>query len=869
MYRAAWKSLLNRRARLVLSTLSVVLGVAFVAGSFIFTHMLSSVFDGITRGTVADVNVNPVGTYTSDASAALGGNTSASQAPLLSAGDLARFRGVEGVKSATGTIIVTGVYPLAATGKIIGTVGAPGIASNWFTDPAYGGQPGIVLRSGRAPASDSEVVIDPASLSKSGRSLGQAIKLALPDGDVVTRTVVGTGSWGGGGTVGATYVFFTTAEAQRLLLDAEPRFTGAWITAEPGTDIPSLVQRIQRDVPAHFEAVGGVAAAANTASQINRGLSFINTFLLVFAAIALLVASFLIVNTFSIIVAQRGRELALFRAMGASRRQVTNTVLMEAAVIGVAGSTAGLLGGWLLAWAIRALFRGLGIDLGAAPPGLTVEAVVAAYAVGMIVTMVAAWLPARRAGRVPPVAAMSGEAFSSPTGLGARAVVGIGLTVLGAAGMAVGLWAHIPKHTLVIGIGAALVLLGVAGASPLIGRPVVAGVGLGYRRMFHEVGRLAQLNAVRQPRRTAATASALMLSLALVTTLSVLGSSASASIHSVIDGSLRGDFTVQSITTGTLPAKLSGELSQVHGVARVDALYITAVGMAGSDPGATTTSAAGDTAMMTVMDVDSFDRIIQQTLVSGSLDRATGTVLVEQREAERRGLHVGDSLPVIVPATRTPVELTVSGIYSVPQGVSVGGFSVNLATGRELGAGDTPYELVVTMAPGADEAAVRSALDDATASMPTVVVMDSQQYAQQASGQVDQLLNMIYALLGLAIVIAVLGIVNTLALSVIERTREIGLLRAIGLTRAQLRLMITLESVIIALLGAVLGVVLGVAFGASLQHDLSGSGLNRLVIPWVQLVLYLVAAVVVGVVAAVWPARRAARLDVLQAIATE
>ncbi len=862
MYRAAWKSLLYRRARLILSTLSVVLGVAFVAGSFIFTNMLSSVFDGIMRGTVADVNVNPVGTYTDEAASAAGQNASPSQVPLLTVAQVQRFESVDGVRTATGTITTSGAYLIGSNGKVIVTGEAPGIASNWFTDPAYGGGVGIELTSGSAPAGDDQIAIDERTLSASGYHLGEQMRVALPDGTVVSKKIVGTAQWGGGGTVGATYVFFSTSEAQRLLLGGRTGFTGAWITATSGTDIPTLVTRVQAVVPDQFEAVSGVTAADFTATQVNKALSFINTFLLVFAAIALLVASFLIVNTFSIIVAQRGRELALFRAMGASRRQVSRTVLLEAAVIGFAGSSVGLLMGWGLAFGIKALFGVLGIDLGDAAPTVPVRAVIAAYAVGMIVTMTAAWLPARKAGRVPPVAAMSGEAMTGQTGFGVRAIIGTSVAVLGAGAMAVGLWADVPRQTLVIGIGCGLLLLGVAGASPVIGRPVVAGVGFVYRKVWGEVGRLAELNSLRQPRRTAATASALMLSLALVTTLSVLGASASKSIHEVVDQSLRGDFTVKPVTlSGSLPKTLQADLEKVPGVERVDGFGMTGIllGDSGEPQGG----------VAAILDPSSFNRIVEQTLVTGSLDSGTNTVLVDEEIAKSKNLRVGSKLTTWTPVGKKQVELTVSGIVSSPKNAKLGDYMVSQSTGTELGWSGQPAWLVVSQRQGADAAAVRADLDKATASLPTVAVLDNQEYAEQLTAQVDQLLNMIYALLGLAIVIAVLGIVNTLALSVIERTREIGLLRAIGVTRPQLRRMITLESVIIALLGSVLGVALGVAFGAALQHALADSGLDRLVLPWEQLALYLVAAVVVGVVAALWPARRAARLDLLQAIATE
>lgn len=854
MFRAAWKSLLSRKTRLLMSALAIVLGVAFVSGSFIFTHMLSASFNGIMKGTVADVNVDPVGTYTSNSqfsdSAAKAGQV------LLTEANIAQMAAVDGVNTATGAVFSVNTYPIGKNGKVIATIGPPAIATNWYTDPAYGNQPGVVLKSGHEPQADDEVVVDPTTLDKGGYALGDTMKISLPSGDVVSKKIVGTALWGGGGSVGATYLFFTTPEAQKLLLGGKDGYTSAWITAKSGVDIPDLVTKVQAVTPKNFEAVSGQTAADNTASQVNKAMSFITTFLLVFAAIALLVASFLIVNTFSIIVAQRGRELALFRAIGASRKQVTRTVLFEAAVTGFIGSTLGLLIGWLLALAIRGVFKSMGMDLGSTLPTLTGQAVLASYGVGMLVTLFASWLPARRAGRVPPVAAMGGEVMTGSSDLGRRAIVGSSMAIVGAAAMGVALWTSISHRAAVLGVGAGLVVLGVAIASTMLGHPLIVVLGALYRRLFGQVGRLAELNAVRQPRRTAATASALMLSLALVTTLSVLGSSASKSIHSVVATTSRSDFTLQSITRGLLPPSLPKTAAGVSGVQSVYSMY-SAVGLVNDKQSS-----------FTVLDPSGFNRIFEQTLVSGHLNQAENSVLVNQDAATSAKLVVGSKLPIVLP-TREKLTLTVSGIYSSPKGISLGNYIVNEATGKTMGATDGPFAIAVEKSPDASAGDVRKALDDATASLPTVVVMDNNDMANQATSQVDGLLRMIYALLGLAIVIAVLGIINTLALSVIERTREIGLLRAVGVTRSQLRRMITLESVAIALLGSVLGVTLGMAFGASLQHVLSDNGLSELVFPWGQLALYLVAAAVVGVVAAVWPARRAARLDVLQAIAAD
>ncbi|MEL4504849.1 FtsX-like permease family protein [Luteococcus sp. H138] len=853
MYKAALKSLLARKLRLLMSAVAIMLGVAFVAGTLIFTGMLKSTFDDIMRGTVADVNVVVKGTYDPQT---MDQSQMSSTAMTLTPKDLAKLRTVPGVERAEGVISMTEVFPIGSDGKVLAVGGAPGIASNWLTAPALGNTPGVTLKEGREPRTADEVVVDPKTLERSGHQIGDRIKFVSSAAGSFSKTIVGTASWGSGGSAGAMYSFYTTQEAQKLFLGGKDVYQTGWVSLQPGEDPVAMSTEVGKVLPQGYEAVDGQQAADATASVINQGLSFIDTFLLVFAAISLLVASFLIVNTFSILVAQRSRELALFRAMGASRGQVRNTVLFEALVIGLIGATIGLFLGWLLAIGIVQLFGQMGMDFGGKVPRPGWNAILASYLIGTLVTLVAAWLPARTASKVPPVAAMTGALSNTDKGLGRRIVVGLVLTVAGALAMIAGLWWFDDDRALTVGIGAAAVLLGVAAASPWMGRPVTWLLGKAYRAAFGEVGKLAELNATRQPRRTAATASALMLSLALVSALSVLGSSASSSLRTQISEGLRGDLMVESATFGNFPHSIAEQTTKIDGVEQVNILR---GGMAIRD---------GERTWIAVQEPSSFNRMLAQELVDGRQATGKNEALLNQDAAEEWGKKLGDVITV-VGGDRKPVALKVVGIFTNAEGGGMGNLVVNQQTGAQFVPANQDQLLTVDLKPGADAQAVHDRMDEITKDLPTVRVMDSAELIENRSGNVNQLLNLIYGLLGLAVVISILGIVNTLGLAVVERTREIGLLRAIALTRGQLRGMITLESVVIALLGSVLGITLGVVFGAALQRVLADSGLSSLAIPWGRLLLFLAIAALVGVLAAVWPARRAARLNVLDAIAQE
>jgi putative ABC transport system permease protein len=845
--RASWKSLLGRKLRLFMSALAIVLGVSFVSGSLVFTDTLGKAFDSIAE-TVGDVVVRP-----DSASGDLESTGTSATIPGSVIRDLAD---TPGAARADGTVADPTTFVVSTKGKLIGGTGAPGLAFNHNDAPTASGEAPASIVTGRWPSRAGEVTLDETTAERAGYRVGDTVLLVTSGAQPqVTATLVGTAKFASGGTVGASLAFFDTATMQRLFLDGRDAYTEAWVTAQDGTSQEDLAAAVQKRLPAGFEAVPGSQVAKETADGINQALSFISTFLLVFAGIALFVGSFLIVNTFSILVAQRGRELAMFRALGAGRRQVTRSVLFEAFAVGLVGSTLGLGLGFLLAVGIKALFATFGLDLSGSPLVFDSSTAVAAYAVGLLVTMVAAYLPARRAGRVPPVAAMRDDAVMPESALRWRVWTGLALVAAGLGASTVGAVAEVDYRAGWVGGGVFGLVLGAALASPVLGRPVIALTGAFYRRAFGAVGLMAEQNALRNPRRTAATASALMIGLTLVSMMSVFGASAKASVDKAIEANFAADYVVSNAISQPFSASVTAQVAEVPGVASVSPMRFVNVGL------------DGDQQMSAAVDPATLGRAVPLEMVSGRLDAlARGQVLVDDATAAAQHLAAGSDVELSV-AGRTG-RYEVGGVYVANDALTVPVLlSIDTATAAGHPARDSMT--FVVREPGADPAAVEAGIEKVIADLPTVTLKDQDAFAAEQREPIDQMLFIIYALLGLAVVIAVLGIVNTLALSVIERTREIGLLRAVGLSRRQLRTMLRLESVAIALLGAVLGVVLGLGAGWALQRSLADDGIDVLAVPFAQLAVFVALAGVVGVLAALWPGRRAARLDVLKAITTE
>lgn len=848
MIRAALKSLLARKVRLLLSTFAIVLGVSFVVGTLVFSDTLNRSFVSLFAYTVGDVVVQPEGGDTP-----AGGDSSATVPADL----VETLAGLPGAARADGQIGVNGVYVVDDDGRPIGGIGPPSLGGNWSDAPAGNGLQGLVVVEGREPEGPDEVVLDAVTAEESGWSIGDPVPMITVDETAnLEPTLVGIADFPDGGSLnGSTLAAFDTERAQELFLDGEDAFNQVWVTAADGVSQEELRAQVEDVLPEGLEAVTGDAEADRQADDLLEAISFLTVFLLIFAGISLVVGSFLIVNTFSILVAQRSRELALLRALGASRRQVTRSVQLEAFVLGLLGSTLGVGLGVLLAAALRTLSARFGLDLSGQATVYSPRTFVVAYAVGVVVTMVAAYLPARRTAKISPVQAMRDDIALPEESLRQRFRRGVVLTALGAVSVALGLTdlLDVGNEAWFVGIGVLLVLLGVTAMSPVIARPYLTGAQTLFARLFGSIGNLAGQNSLRNPRRTTATASALMIGLTLACTMAIVGESAGATVDAETEDSFAGDYVVSSIFGGPFSASLNDRLEGVDGVTDV---VRQRFGFADYD---------GGFAGIGATDPDDVDRL-GLTLASGSAEDLAepGTVLLGSSFARNEGLAIGDTVELQVESGTA--EWTVVGTFGTSTLVQ-SGFLTSIETYEQAGYPAQDNLLVVYTDPGAS--GMQDRLDEALADQPIVTAQDQEAFAAEQREQIDNFVLFIYALLGLALLIAVLGIVNTLALSVIERTREVGLLRAIGVSRGQLRWMITLESVVIASLGAVLGVVLGIAFGVALLTSLRDEGIEVIAVPYTQIAIFLVLSVVIGVLAAILPARRAARLDVLKAISTE
>ena len=852
MLRLTWRNLLARKVRLLMSTLAIVLGIGFLAGVMTFSSGLNATFDNIINGSTSDAVVRPAG----DVSAA---NAGVATNQLVTPADVARLSALPEVADATGSVDGVGSYLLGKDDKLVGGQGAPTLAFNYAPSDNMAGEPALVLTAGGWPEAPGEITLDTSSAERGAYDVGDTVTLILPTEEADPRgtfTLVGTADFNGGGTAGATIVLFDTAEAQEIFLGGAEAFTTVALTAADGVSQTELAEAAQAVVPDGFAAVTGDKVVKETQEQLGQFLDVISYFLVTFAVIAIVVGAFIIFNTFSILVSQRVRESALLRALGASKRQVTRSVLIEAFLMAVVGSTLGLLLGLGLSRVLAGLFRTFGLDIAGEVLTLTPFTVVAGYAVGIVVTMVAAFVPARRAAKVAPVAAMRDDLVVQEKGMGRRLVLGSVAMAVGTALVVAGLVGAPGNDAIWIGVGSVIWVITTAVLAPVVGHPVLVLCRAVFGRLFGTPGRLAGENALRNPRRTGATASALMIGLAVVSAVGVLAASLSATNSAVVDEQFRADFLVQNPTFQGFPVQFGDQMEDVDGVDLVSRQQGTPVSV----------EVDGEPDQTFAVGVDpAFFEIYDLTMLEGT-DAITGneTVLSEGRAADLDA-RPGDSIDVEFPGGTT-LSLEVMGVFEDTP--TTGGITFPLSVLGDAGIKRSDSSLSVTLADGADRGVVKRDLDLLVEDLPILSVQDKEEFKELISGQVNQLLYVIYGLLALAVVIAVIGIINTLGLSVLERTREIGLLRAVGLSRRKLRVMITLESVAIALLGAVLGMVLGLVIGIVLRQSLKDD-LTVLSLPLNNLLVFLVVAVIFGVLAAIVPAIRASRMKVLATIATE
>jgi putative ABC transport system permease protein len=842
MTRAVLKGLLAHKLRLFLTAIAVVLGVAFVAGTFVLTDTINKTFDTlfteISAGT--DITVRSTSGFGDDANLDVSRNT-------IPASLLAAVRAVPGVEAADGTVSGYAQF-IDEQGKAVSTTGAPTLGFNWTKS----GLSPLTLRSGREPERTGEVVVDAVTAREHDFALGDRIKV-LFRGPTEEFTVVGiTGFGEADNLAGATLAIFEETTAQRVFSKVG-RFDSIEAKAAEGVSTVELRDRIVTLVPPGVEVITSKEVADESAKAVSQALGFLNTALLVFAGIALFVGGFIILNTFSILVAQRTRELALLRALGASRRQVMASVIAEAFAVGVFASVVGIGLGVLVAIGLQSLLKSFGIDLPASGVVLKPRTFIASVVVGVGVTVLSSIAPARRASRIPPMAALRGGAEEHGGSLRRRSVAGAAVSALGAGLLLYGL---VGGGISLVGVGAALVFVGVALLSPLAAIPMARAIGAPLPRVAGMSGKLSRQNAIRNPRRTAATSAALMVGLGLVACVSVLAASIKASAAEIVDDYLAADFIIS--TSNFVPnisTDLAPRLARQPELAAVSGLQS---GQWRSD---------GQGRSLYGADPATVGQVLKFDVTAGDAGAlARGEILVGEEELEDKKLEIGGMLPMTFAQTGD-TQLRIGGTFAKNQ--LLGNYLVSTATFDAHFPDRLDFVVLAKARPGVAPAAARAAVERVTDEFPNVEVRDQAEFKQQQEDQVNQILGLITALLLLSIIIALFGIVNTLALSIFERTRELGLLRAVGMSRRQVRSMIRGESVIIAVMGAVLGLAVGVLFGFAVVNALADEGIGAVVIPYGQLLFYVFLAGVAGVIAAVFPARRAARLDVLAAISYE
>ncbi len=844
--RVAVRGLLARRARVVLTIVSIVIGVSFVSGAFIVTDSFRRAFDQLFSQLDRGIDLRVRG------ATAFGSGGGGDPVPADLAERIGALPGVVAVEPN----LDEPASVLDADGVPVRPRGGPALGVSWTGEGVIGGR---VLLEGRAPQGSGEVALDETTAERIGARLGDTVRVAVADGtreftlvgingfeDESTRLVAGR----------ATIAAFDPITAQDVL-GSPGRYDSIDLAVAAGSaaDVAAAIETI---LPEGAEVVSGEVVARETSERIGNAVDLLRYVLLGFALVALFVAAFLIENTFRIVVGQRLRELALWRAVGASSGQVRRMILGESSLIGVVSTALGLLGGVGVARVLTAVFNAGGAGFPQAGTVVAPRTVVVAVLVGVGVTLGATLGPARTAARVPPVAAMRPEPAPSRRGSPTRDVVGAVLVAAGLAVYCTGVFARPGEITSVVALvagGGALVLLGVTLLAAGVATPVARLLGHPVRRVLRMPGRLAQGNAARAPRRTAATASALMIGIALVAGVGVVGASLSRSLGEQLGQSIRADLFV----TGQGFQGFSPTLvERLRALPEIDAVSGFRSGSFQLD---------GATRQVGAVDGEAFEQIVDLDLRAGGFGGlADDGVLVHSDPAGDRGLDVGDTVDVVW-RSGTAQTLTVVGVFADATATNTNWIVDTTVFERANPAGRLDVFAGATLRDDVDLDQARAAVATVMADFPQVDLQDQAEFRRTQQDQLDQLLRLVYGLLAFAVLIAVLGITNTLALAVFERTHEFGLLRAVGASRRQLQLAVFAESSIVAAFGAILGLAVGLPLGVLGARGMSTVGVDSVVAPIGTIVLVVAATVVAGIVAAVWPARRAGRLDVLAAIA--
>jgi putative ABC transport system permease protein len=845
----AVRNLWERKLRAALTSLAIVLGVMMVAGTYVLTDTIDRSFERIftESNEGVDAVVNRAEAIDSEQI----------QPPPFSDQVLDRVRGVDGVAAAAGGISDPQVSIVGADGETLGGNGAPSLGFSVLPERF---DPLTYVEGGR-PAADDEVVIDKASADDEGFEVGDDVRIAGKEA-ARSYTLVGIATLGDVDSFGgATLAELTLPEAQRVT-GKQGQLDQISVAAEEGTSPEQLAANLTAALPKSLQAETGAENVETQREDVGEFIGFLKTALLIFAGVALFVAAFLIFNTFSITVAQRTREFAMLRALGASRRQILVSVVIEAFVIGLAAAAVGVLAGIGIAPAIRSLLDALGVDLPSTGSVIESRTVIVGLALGTGLTVLAALAPALRATRVAPVTGLR-EGAVPPTvrERRARMLAGAVLSVLGIVLMLLGVFEAISPAEAWVGVGAAALLLGAALLSPRLVTPLAAFVGVPLERLRGIPGRIARENAIRNPGRTAATAAALMIGLALVSFVAVFAAGIRGSIDSAIDKTISSDLIVSNQDGfSDIPVATVEVASSVDGVGVASPLRYTEDEVRGAGDG-----------FVTLVDPTSAADVLTLDWQDGSqdllADMAPDEAVVDESWASDNGLGVGDTFDAKTASGRT-LTYTVTGTFT-DNADFIGDYAASDANAAAFGEGRSITNVLVDVDEGAEVGAVSEQIDTLLAErFPVAKVEDRQGLKDSIGEQLDALVGVVYALLFLSVLVSLFGIVNTLALSIHERTRELGLLRALGASRRQVRRIVRYEAVITALIGAALGAVLGVLFAVLASRPLADQGFT-LEIPVGTLLALLVLAAIAGVLAAIGPARRASRHDVLEALAYE
>jgi len=850
MTHVALKGLLGRKLRATLTAVAIVLGVAMISGTYVLTDTIKSAFSTVFSTVYAHTDA-----VISGKSAIGGSANNGDRIPSFPESLLASVRKLPGVAEAEGGIDDT-AHLVGRDGKVISGHGSPGLA---FSVHAKGDQRfnPLTLVSGTWPAGPHQVAIDANTASKDDYKVGDSIGV-IALGPVEQFTIAGIVKIGGVSSLGgATMAIFDFPTAQKLF-HKEGKLDGIDVAAKPGVKPSELVREIAPILPPTAQVRTAQAEAKKQTSDTNAFLSIFNDFLLAFAGVALFVGSFVIANTLSITIAQRTRELATLRTLGANRRQVLASVLLEALVIGALASLVGLFAGLGLAKLLNHLFVSFGIDLPQAGTVFATRTIVVALVVGVAVTLLAALRPAIRATRVTPIAAVR-EGAVLPESRFARFSVHAALLTIGGAValMLIGLFVgglSTAERLLAVGVGAAAVFLGVAMLAKTLVPPLARALGWPATKIGGAAGALARGNAMRNPQRTASTASALMIGLALVTLVAVLASGLKTTFEDAVNSVFDADYALTATDNfSPIPIASANALKKVPGVTVVSGVRAGDGKAFGSRVGIT--GVAGD-----------ISKVISVRWKAGSQatpsQLGTSGAFVSKDYAKKHHLTVGSSFPVRTPTGKT-MDLVLRGIFSPPKGGSPYG-DVTISAQRfdqEYANPENVYTFVDIS--GGVTAANTATLTKALVPFPDAKIATESQFKKNQEQGIDTLLNLLYVLLSLSIVISLFGIVNTLVLTVFERTRELGMLRAVGMTRRQVRRMIRHESIVTALIGAALGIPVGIVLALMVGKAITYPAFT---IPVGTLVVFVIAAIVAGIIAAIFPARRAAKLNPLEAL---